>query len=67
MVATSQIARRTPRSPLGREDLDTLLVHREDLDERLREQMAQQTTIWGVEVRVVEIRTSRFRRPCNAP
>jgi hypothetical protein len=28
------------RSLLGREDLDTLLAHREDLNERLREQIA---------------------------
>ena len=55
-VATSQIAQTTLRSLLGREDLDTLLAHREDLNERLREQIAQQTTIWGVEVRLVEIK-----------
>jgi regulator of protease activity HflC (stomatin/prohibitin superfamily) len=39
-VATSQIAQTTLRSLLGREDLDTLLAHREDLHERLREQIA---------------------------
>jgi regulator of protease activity HflC (stomatin/prohibitin superfamily) len=55
-VATSQIAQTTLRSLLGREDLDTLLAHREDLNEQLREQIAQQTTIWGVEVRLVEIK-----------
>jgi regulator of protease activity HflC (stomatin/prohibitin superfamily) len=55
-VATSQIAQTTLRSLLGREDLDTLLAHREDLNERLREQIARQTTIWGVEVRLVEIK-----------
>jgi regulator of protease activity HflC (stomatin/prohibitin superfamily) len=55
-VATSQIAQTTLRSLLGREDLDTLLAHREDLNERLREQIAQQTTLWGVEVRLVEIK-----------
>lgn len=55
-VTTSQIAQTTLRSLLGREDLDTLLAHREDLNERLREQIAQQTTIWGVEVRLVEIK-----------
>jgi regulator of protease activity HflC (stomatin/prohibitin superfamily) len=55
-VATSQIAQTTLRSLLGREDLDTLLAHREDLNEQLREQIARQTTIWGVEVRLVEIK-----------
>jgi SPFH domain / Band 7 family len=39
-VATSQITQTTLRSLLGREDLDTLLAHREDLHERLREQIA---------------------------
>jgi regulator of protease activity HflC (stomatin/prohibitin superfamily) len=29
---------------------------REDLNERLRDQIARQTTIWGVEVRLVEIK-----------
>jgi regulator of protease activity HflC (stomatin/prohibitin superfamily) len=55
-VATSQIAQTTLRSLLGREDLDALLAHREDLNERLRDQIARQTTIWGVEVRLVEIK-----------
>ena len=55
-VATSQIAQTTLRSVLGREDLDAVLAHRADLNERLREQIAEQTTSWGVEVRLVEIK-----------
>jgi regulator of protease activity HflC (stomatin/prohibitin superfamily) len=55
-VATSQIAQTTLRSLLGREDLDTVLAHREDLNGRLRAQIAEQTTPWGVEVRLVEIK-----------
>ena len=55
-VATSQIAQTTLRSVLGRADLDTVLAHREDLNERLREQIAEQTKPWGVEVRLVEIK-----------
>jgi len=55
-VATSQIAQTTLRSLLGREDLDNLLAHREDLNDRLRRQIAEQTTPWGVEVRIVEIK-----------
>lgn len=55
-VATSQIAQTTLRSLLGREDLDTLLAHREDLNDRLRNRIAEQTTPWGVEVRLVEIK-----------
>ena len=41
---------------LGRDELDTVLVHREDLNERLRNQIADQTTSWGVEVRLAEIK-----------
>jgi len=55
-VATSQIAQTTLRSLLGREELDTVLAHREDLNERLGEQIAAQTTPWGVDVRLVEIK-----------
>jgi regulator of protease activity HflC (stomatin/prohibitin superfamily) len=53
-AATSQIAQTTLRSLLGREDLDTLLAHREDLNERLREQIARQTTIWGLRISLFE-------------
>jgi regulator of protease activity HflC (stomatin/prohibitin superfamily) len=55
-VATSQIAQTTLRSLLGRADLDTLLAHREDLNEDLRRIIDAQTEPWGVEVRVVEIK-----------
>jgi regulator of protease activity HflC (stomatin/prohibitin superfamily) len=55
-VATSQIAQTTLRSLLGRADLDTLLAHREDLNNDLRTIIEKQTTPWGVEVRVVEIK-----------
>jgi regulator of protease activity HflC (stomatin/prohibitin superfamily) len=55
-VATSQIAQTSLRSLLGRADLDTLLAHREDLNEDLAKTIAAQTMHWGVEVRVVEIK-----------
>jgi regulator of protease activity HflC (stomatin/prohibitin superfamily) len=55
-VATSQIAQTTLRSLLGRADLDTLLAHREDLNSDLRTIIEKQTQLWGVEVRVVEIK-----------
>jgi regulator of protease activity HflC (stomatin/prohibitin superfamily) len=42
-VATSQIAQTTLRSLLGRADLDTLLAHREDLNEDLRKIIDTQT------------------------
>lgn len=55
-VATSQIAQTTLRSLLGRVDLDSLLAHRDDLNDDLRKTIADQTVPWGVEVRVVEIK-----------
>lgn len=55
-VATSQIAQTTLRSLLGRADLDTLLAHREDLNVDLRGIIETQSALWGVEVRVVEIK-----------
>lgn len=55
-VATSQIAQTTLRSLLGRADLDTLLAHRDDLNQDLRTIIEKQTCDWGVEVSVVEIK-----------
>ncbi|GJF11542.1 hypothetical protein NGTWS0302_12620 [Mycolicibacterium cyprinidarum] len=55
-VATSQIAQTTLRSLLGRVDLDTLLAHRDDLNQDLRTIIEKQTEGWGVQVQVVEIK-----------
>jgi regulator of protease activity HflC (stomatin/prohibitin superfamily) len=55
-VATSQVAQTTLRSVVGRADLDTLLAHRQDLNEDLRASIDTQTEPWGVEVQVVEIK-----------
>lgn len=55
-VATSQIAQTTLRSLLGRADLDTLLAHREDLNNDLRRILEKMTESWGIVVRVVEIK-----------
>ncbi|MDN4522308.1 MULTISPECIES: slipin family protein [Mycolicibacterium] len=55
-VATSQIAQTTLRSLLGRADLDTLLAHRDDLNQDLRTIIEKQTQDWGVQVQVVEIK-----------
>ncbi|MHB1064923.1 MAG: slipin family protein [Georgenia sp.] len=55
-VATSQIAQTTLRSVVGRADLDTLLAHRADLNEDLAHSIDAQTTPWGVQVNVVEIK-----------
>ena len=55
-VATSQFAQTTLRSVVGRADLDTLLAHRDDLNEDLARSIANQAELWGVEVPVVEIK-----------
>lgn len=55
-VSTSQIAQTTLRSVVGRADLDTLLAHRDDLNEDLAASIAVQTEPWGVQVAVVEIK-----------
>lgn len=55
-VATSQIAQTTLRSVVGRADLDTLLAHRADLNEDLAKSIDAQTSPWGVQVDVVEIK-----------
>jgi regulator of protease activity HflC (stomatin/prohibitin superfamily) len=55
-VATSQIAQTSLRSVLGRADLDTLLAHREALNEDLRTSIERQTEPWGIQVKVVEIK-----------
>lgn len=55
-IATSQIAQTTLRSLLGRADLDTLLAHRDDLNQDLRTIIEKQTQDWGVQVQVVEIK-----------
>ncbi len=55
-VATSQIAQTTLRSLLGRADLDTLLAHRDDLNQDLGTVIRRQTEDWGVQVQVVEIK-----------
>lgn len=55
-VATSQIAQTTLRSILGRADLDTILAHREQLNQDLQTIIELQTQPWGVAVGVVEIK-----------
>ena len=56
-MATSQIAQTTLRSLLGREELDTVLAHREDLNERLGVAGSPlRPRLWGVDVRLVEIK-----------
>jgi regulator of protease activity HflC (stomatin/prohibitin superfamily) len=54
--ATMQIAQTTLRSAVGQVDLDTLLAHREKLNERLQKIIDEQTEPWGVKVTIVEVK-----------
>jgi regulator of protease activity HflC (stomatin/prohibitin superfamily) len=53
--ATALIAKGTLRSVLGQSDLDELLIHRDQISDRLREIVDQQTEPWGIKVTVVEL------------
>src|SRR3954451_9433048 len=54
--ATSEIAKTTLRSVLGKAELDTLLSERERLNEELQCIIDEQTEPWGVKVSTVEIK-----------
>jgi regulator of protease activity HflC (stomatin/prohibitin superfamily) len=54
--ATMQIAQTTLRSVVGQVELDTLLAHREQLNERLQKIIDEQTEPWGVKVTIVEVK-----------
>jgi regulator of protease activity HflC (stomatin/prohibitin superfamily) len=54
--ATSEIAKTTLRSVLGKAELDTLLSEREHLNEDLQRIIDEQTESWGVKVLTVEIK-----------
>ena len=54
--ATSEIAKTTLRSVLGKAELDTLLAERERLNEDLQRIIDEQTEPWGIKVLTVEIK-----------
>src|SRR3954454_4243172 len=54
--ATSEIAKTTLRSVLGKAELDTLLSERERLNEELQRIVDEQTEPWGIKVLTVEIK-----------
>ena len=56
LQATSEIAKTTLRSVLGKAELDTLLSEREHLNEDLQRIIDEQTEPWGVKVVAVEIK-----------
>ena len=52
--ATWQIAQTSLRSVLGQSDLDELLIHRDEINQRLAKIIDEQTEPWGIKVSVVE-------------
>ncbi len=54
--ATSQIAQTTLRSVLGQSELDELLAHREEINQKLQLIIDEQTEPWGVKVALVEVK-----------
>jgi regulator of protease activity HflC (stomatin/prohibitin superfamily) len=54
--ATLQIAQTTLRNAVGQVDLDTLLAHREKVNERLQKIIDEQTEPWGIKVTIVEVK-----------
>jgi len=54
--ATWQIAQTTLRSVLGQSELDELLAHREEINEKLQRIIDEQTEPWGIKVSIVEVK-----------
>ncbi|MCX6028910.1 MAG: slipin family protein [Chloroflexi bacterium] len=54
--ATWQIAQTSLRSVLGQSDLDSLLIHREEINQKLQKIIDEQTEPWGIKVSIVEVK-----------
>ena len=54
--ATWQIAQTSLRSVLGQSDLDELLIHRDQINERLAKIIDETTAPWGIKVSIVEVK-----------
>jgi len=55
-LATYQIAQTTLRSVLGQSELDDLLMHRDQINQKLQQIIDEQTEPWGIKVSVVEVK-----------
>jgi regulator of protease activity HflC (stomatin/prohibitin superfamily) len=66
LQATSEIAKTTLRSVLGKAELDTLLSERERLNEDLQRIIDEQTEPWASRWSRSRSRTSASRRRCSA-
>ena len=54
--ATWQIAQTSLRSVLGQSDLDELLIHRDEINQKLTKIIDEQTEPWGIKVSIVEVK-----------
>jgi regulator of protease activity HflC (stomatin/prohibitin superfamily) len=56
LYATSQLAQTTLRSILGQAEMDELLSQRDQLNEKLQEEIDRHTDPWGIKVSMVEVK-----------
>lgn len=54
--ATWQISQTSLRSVMGQSDLDDLLAHRDEINQRLQQIIDEQTEPWGIKVSIVEVK-----------
>ena len=54
--ATALIAQTTLRSTIGQSELDTLLAHRDEINQHLQLAIDEATEPWGIKVSMVEVR-----------
>jgi regulator of protease activity HflC (stomatin/prohibitin superfamily) len=54
--ATWQIAQTSLRSVLGQSDLDELLIHRDEINQKLQMIIDEATEPWGIKVSIVEVK-----------
>lgn len=54
--ATWQISQTSLRSVLGQSDLDELLIHRDEINQKLQRIIDEATEPWGIKVSIVEVK-----------
>ena len=54
--ATWQIAQTSLRSVLGQSNLDEVLIHRDEINQKLQQIIDEQTEPWGIKVSIVEVK-----------
>jgi len=54
--ATWQIAQTSLRSVLGQSNLDDLLIHRDEINQKLQKIIDEQSEPWGIKVSIVEVK-----------